>query len=68
MKLFPLADTAARVFVAVRALKTGPLPRIAEERRAVRENRRRRYLQGLQEDKLDDQEQEKEHVRKTGNS
>ena len=50
MKLFPLADTAARVFVAVRALKTGPLPRIVEERRAVRENRRRRYLQGLQED------------------
>ena len=56
MKLFPLSDTAARVCVAVRALKTGPLPRIAEERRAVRENRRRRYLQGLQEDKLDDQE------------
>ena len=31
-------------------------PRLAAEARAVRENRRRRYLQGLQEDKLDDQE------------
>jgi len=31
-------------------------PRLAAEARAVRENRRRRYLQGLQEDKLDNQE------------